>query len=1131
MCNINFLKKIHLFFIPLGLFFLANPIMAAVTKTELAGNALSEYPFFEYVKAINANDNVEVAIDPTRFPAIVGKTCDIYVVTAKKTTQWNTNKSLTDVTPGGMQTETFSGTNIQANTFQVAAANQLSANAGLGLGVGYDVVLDCNRDGLLNGDDYIDGRNNESGFYRVHDTTAPGPKAVTELTYNLNPAVAASYNIPGGYESENLFFPTDVAGVKAATGENLPLVIVSHGNGHQYEHYDHIGRHLASYGYVVMSHKNNTGPGPVSASTTTLGHTEALIAQIAAGAIPGAGALTGNIDVHRIVWIGHSRGAEGVAIAYDRMVDGTYVPTNFTMADIKLISSMLPTDFQGTGIAPCCGGDSPSTSIADPNDVNYHLWTASGDSDVNGGAGCDQCQTFHLHDRATGNRQSTVVQGTGHGWFHNGGISTSSAFTGPCPIGEANTHLIQLGHLLPLVKRYVDDNIPSIDFLTRQYESFRPIGVPTGDPCIQVSHEYMDASSNTPANMQKSVIIDDYQSQPGTGISSSGEAVTFNADNLTEGRLDDNNSTFTWAASDPFNGATQASAADSSSGVVFDWNGVDKFYEWTIPVDQRDFTDNLFLSFRGAQGTQHPYTLAVLGDLTFKVTLRDGQGTPVSSSISIGAFGGGFEQPYQRSGGWHNEMETIRIRLTDFLNNGSGLDLTNIVAIRLDVGPAYGSSEGRIVIDDLMLSNDRAVYDARDNGDPHIKTVNDIYYDFHGAGEYTLLRDGTDFEIQTRQTPVTTANPLPNGYTGLSSCVAVNTALAARVGSHRISYQPDGPLNEQETRMRLRVDGVEKDINALGSVSLGPGGRVSKAASGNGIEVDFPNGSSLLVTPGWWSTHNIVWLTVSVLNTPATEGIAGFVEPGQWLPALSNGTYLGAQPAALSECYRQLNKIFSKSWRITNGTSLFDYAPGTSTASFTIDGWPYENASSCKIPDMKMVEEIGQKEAEKACLDIVDLDNRKNCVMDVAITGEAGFAKNYILAQKLERAGTRTEVYPIEKVTKEGNSATFVAVIKRALTGQRLHFDDGWAFISWIKRCFSDDGDNKDPLYEPGYVQFFLDGEPAGRPVRVDRFGRANWNSPDLKAGKHMVSAKFVPAKGDENNLPSQSLEIVYLVR
>ena len=187
-------------------------------------------------------------------------------------------------------------------------------------------------------------------------------------------------------------------------------------------------------------------------------------------------------------------------------------------------------------------------------------------------------------------------------------------------------------------------------------------------------------------------------------MSSSGGTVTYTVSNLTEGRLDDNNSSFSWTPSDPFNGATQSSSSDDSRGVVFDWNESNRYYEWAIIPGKRDFSGYLYLSFRGAQGTQHPYTLAVMGDLTFSVTLRDGSGT--TSSINIGAYGGGLEQPYARSGGWHNEMEVIRIRLTDFLTNGSGLDLTNIEAVRLDSGPFWGSNEGRIVVDELMLTSD-----------------------------------------------------------------------------------------------------------------------------------------------------------------------------------------------------------------------------------------------------------------------------------------------------------------------------------------------------------------------------------------------------------------------------------------
>ncbi|MCI0538415.1 MAG: hypothetical protein L0Z50_24675, partial [Verrucomicrobiales bacterium] len=430
---------------------------AAITKTELAGNSLAQYPFFEYVRAFNVNAPVKVAIDPTRFPAIVGCTCSTYVVNHKSASDWTTNPALVDVTPGGMLAHTFIAGTIQANTFEVAAASTLNANAGAGLGVPYDVVLDCDRNGSLSDGDYIDGLSGEAGLYMVSDTTAAGPFAVTEEIYNLDSGVAAGFGIPGNKLGEDLYFPTNIAAMGG-----LPIVIISRGNGHDFRWYDHIGNHLASYGYVVMSHDNNTEPGSLFAATTTIGHTDAFIDQAEAGAIA-SGALVGHIDTHRIVWIGHSRGAEGVAIAYDSLFDGAVTPTHYGRKDIRLISSMLPTDFNGT-------------DVANPHDANYHLWTASGDADVDGSAGCELCQTFHLADRATGYKQSTIVQGAGHGEFHDE-AAAGDVFTGPCGIGRANTHLIQLGYLLPLVKHYVEGNVPALDFLTRQYESFHPIGV------------------------------------------------------------------------------------------------------------------------------------------------------------------------------------------------------------------------------------------------------------------------------------------------------------------------------------------------------------------------------------------------------------------------------------------------------------------------------------------------------------------------------------------------------------------------------------------------------------------------------------------------------------------------------
>jgi hypothetical protein len=652
-----------------------------VHPCELAGNPLTAYPYFEFVRAFNQNAPINVALDPSRHPELTfPATADVYVVEKKSAGEWSLDPALDDLTTDGPLTVTFPGGTVQDNTFQVTGPNELSAavfqeatGAYTGFGHGYDMVVDVNRNGVLDGGDYIDGLSREAGLYVCHDSTTTGPLAVTELITD----VGTIFGIPSGYGGEDIYYPTNIADLGV-----LPLITISHGNGHNFQWYDHIGFHMASYGFVVMSHANNTGPGPASAGYTTVEHCDAFISLLPSLA---GGVMDGHVDTHRIIWVGHSRGAEGVAIAYHYITHGTYNPTYYTPEDIILVDSMLPVDFNGP-------------SLANPHEANYHLWTASGDGDVDGSAGCDLCQTFHLHDRALRFRSSTVVQGTGHAWFHDysGG---SSYFEGPCPIYQAGTHLVQLGLMLPMYKHYAEANVPGEDYMWRQYEHFHPPSVPVGvDPCYVVSQEYRNGSEDGTA------YIDDYETETGTGTSSSGGSVTYNVSNLTEGRLDDNNSSFSWSASDPFNGATQDGPNDTGKGVVFDWNGTDQYYEWSVIPDLQNFANWKYLGVRGAQGTQHPYTLQTNGILTFTITLRDGNNN--TSSISTGAYGGGFGMPYARSGGWHNEMRRIRIRTSDFLANGSPLDLTNIVAVRLNVGPSWGTNQGRIVIDEMMLDND-----------------------------------------------------------------------------------------------------------------------------------------------------------------------------------------------------------------------------------------------------------------------------------------------------------------------------------------------------------------------------------------------------------------------------------------
>jgi hypothetical protein len=208
---------------------------------------------------------------------------------------------------------------------------------------------------------------------------------------------------------------------------------------------------------------------------------------------------------------------------------------------------------------------------------------------------------------------------------------------------------------------------------------------------------------------QGKFVIDDFQTNPAANLSSSGGAVSFTVQDFTEGRLDDEDSTFTNTAQ-PFNGFTEGSASDSTRGIVFEFDGVgDRTLTFDLVPAAQDAAKWSYLSFRACQATRDNWTTPVLGDLTFTAMLTDNSSN--SSTISIDAFGGGVEEPYQRTGcgigaGWANEFETIRIRLTDFRSNGSGVDLSDLASVTLAFGPGAGSSFGRLGLDDLEFTAD-----------------------------------------------------------------------------------------------------------------------------------------------------------------------------------------------------------------------------------------------------------------------------------------------------------------------------------------------------------------------------------------------------------------------------------------
>jgi subtilisin family serine protease len=378
-----------------------------------------------------------------------------------------------------------------------------------------------------------------------------------------------------------------------------------------------------------------------------------------------------------------------------------------------------------------------------------------------------------------------------------------------------------------------------------------------------------------------------------------------------------------------------------------------------------------------------------------------------------------------------------------------------------------------------------SVSDGQNDGDPHLVTVEGIPYDFQGAGEFTVLRDGNGLEIQTRQSPVTTQPPVANAYTGLATCVSLNTAVAARVGKSRVTYQPS--FDKDSDELQLRIDGAVTKLGPEG-VNLGSGSRVRPSPAGTGIEIGFADGTSLVAVSNFWGPpHNRWYLNISVFHTPASEGIMGALASNSWLPALPNGGSLGPKPAALPQRYIDLYQKFADAWRVTGTTTLFDYAPGTSTSTFTLKSWPPEHPP-CVAPNSPATKPVDQAIAKKLCGEVTGRNRNANCLFDVGITGEPGFAKAYLISQQIQAGATRTVVSDNKDRTLMGEQVTFVAAVMPEASGSKG--------------------------VPAGTVQFTLDGVKSGDPIKLDAKGRATWKTSRLEVGEHKVAAVFMPAKG-----------------
>jgi hypothetical protein len=267
-------------------------------------------------------------------------------------------------------------------------------------------------------------------------------------------------------------------------------------------------------------------------------------------------------------------------------------------------------------------------------------------------------------------------------------------------------------------------------------------------------------------------------------------------------------------------------------------------------------------------------------------------------------------------------------------------------------------------------------------GDVHITTLGNVHYDFQAVGEFIAFKtkDGS-FEIQVRQQPY-----------GTSKTVSVSTAIAMNVSGDIVSVYGS---SSTPTYINHRP-------SELGNspIPLSHGGRVEK--QGNGVVVVWPNRSQVRILYGSYIDYVV---TLCSPDREALGGILGRDEQPQGGFVTRKGDPVQLADLDQDAFYQRLYRTFGDSWRVSQNESLFDYAAGQSTKTFSDLEFPYRSGAGAAVSDAQ------RTEADAICrkAGLTDALVLADCVLDVAATGDAAFADNdafthalYIRSQRAE---------------------------------------------------------------------------------------------------------------------------------
>ncbi len=260
-------------------------------------------------------------------------------------------------------------------------------------------------------------------------------------------------------------------------------------------------------------------------------------------------------------------------------------------------------------------------------------------------------------------------------------------------------------------------------------------------------------------------------------------------------------------------------------------------------------------------------------------------------------------------------------------------------------------------------------------GDPHLISFDGLSYDLQAGGEFVMVSSDVS------NGPIVHARFAPLRGDAICEDVSVATGLAARFLGDTLSVE----LLDSGFVRRVNGEVVDRWADA---VDLPDGAQLIE---GSGLAVMiWPDGSFVSAKLGG-SRIDIVYQLAEAWRGKV-RGLNGDYD-GDWLDDL---TTRDGRDLLSSVTFETLYSDYADSWRLTPAESLFTYADGESTDTFTVPNFPLRPALS----DLLELEPF--QRALETCEEADILPEWiEACVLDVGCTNDPDYAAG------LERLGDR----------------------------------------------------------------------------------------------------------------------------